>query len=129
MKLYASNLLRLYAVGDSDENGDCKLEEFDNGDFNETIDAVEIDTTLRELTDSIYGRGDCFEITNDMREDDKIVIELDGDDRIEIRDVRLDVDVNPEDVRFFVSVNAQRSEYQWIVAASQGTTYLDWIAS
>ena len=125
--LVACRMVRLYGVsakpGRSDE---FKLVPFDNDAFNEDIDENDHDDVLTDLANDLYGQEDgChwFEITEDMCDDGTVCVEIDHHEHFEFRNIMGMVDVDPEGSRFFIIVNGGRTNYDWIVAASQGTVY------
>jgi hypothetical protein len=123
MKLNANNWTRLYRLSaEPNERGRYTLEPFtdNNTAFNQNIEEDSLDESLTELA----ADGSWHEITDDNYADDgKIHIDFDGDDRLEIRDITGSVDHEPEKCRFFVLVDAERSEYEIVVAVYSGTVY------
>ena len=128
MELHSSSYYRLYDVAASvDENGAYALQAFDDVAFNEVVDADELYEMLGELADSRFGQSRCrfFEVTNDtdiVPENGKLRFDVD-DGQLEIRDIVDRIDVDPEESRFFIIVDAKCSEYGWVVATPQGNVY------
>jgi len=129
MQVTASNLFRLYAVSEKEQDGTHKLEAFD-GDitaYNEVLEVEELDKTLPDLASvRLDGGGcQCFELVHgDVNsENGKIIIDDGDNDRIEVRDIYDKIDADPEECRFFILVNGNRTEYEWIIAVPQGTAH------
>ena len=126
MRLLQSDVFRLYGVSDVlNEEEEYPLESFGNDAFNEDIDAGGIDEALNGLADVTYGNGSrWFEITDDMYDGKgKVCIEINDDDRLEVRDLTDKVDTDSERSRFYILADAQLSEYCWVVAEPKGTVY------
>ena len=130
MKIIATNTYRLYDVSaQADENGCFGLESFADTAYNEVIDNEELDETLCQLTDVLFGQSGCshFEITEDVEtaKNGKLCLDLGNNDWLEVQDIVDKINVAPEESRLFVLVNATRTEYQWVAALSEGTVYSD----
>jgi len=108
-----------------DENGEYHIEGLMNSAFNKAIDEAEVEAVLQELAAFRYDDGDCFEVTDDMYANGKIIIELEAYDRMEIKDITSKVVPLLPDNRYFVLVDQQRTDYQWIVAVLCGVVYSD----
>jgi hypothetical protein len=125
MKLNASNFIRLYSLStEPNESDHYSLEPFsdNNAALNQDIEEDSINESLDELADG----GSWHEITDDSYADEgKIHIDIGDDGRIEIRDITDSIDCESEKSRFFVLVDVERSEYEWIVAVPSGTVYSD----
>ena len=127
MNLYSSLLYRLYDVAASvDENGAYGLEAFDDVAFNEVVDSDELYEMVGQLVDSRFGQSGChyFEVTGETdSENGKLRFDFDDDNRLEIRDIVDLIDADPDESRFFIIVDAQCTEYGWVVATPQGNVY------
>jgi len=127
MRLNASKTYRLYDVSETmDENGHYGLGAFADTGYNEVINEEDIDATLGELADVLFGQSGClwFEVSDDVQtENGKLCIDIDDTDRLEIPDIVDKINVDPEDSRLYVLVNASRTEYYWVAAVSAGTVY------
>jgi hypothetical protein len=123
MKLNANNWTRLYRLSAKpNERGRYTLEPFpdDNAAFNQDIEEDSLDESLTELA----ADGSWHEIKDDnYGNDGKIHINFDGEDRLEIRNFTDLIDHEPEKCRLFVLVDAERSEYEIVVAVHSGTVY------
>ena len=128
MRLLKQSMYRLYDLSEKqNEDGCYELVPFsdDIAAYNQDIVADSIDETLTELADALYGQGSrWYEITDgDYTEDGKIDMEIDDDNRLEIRDITDTIDSDPERSQFFIVVDANRTDYQWVIATSQGAVY------
>ena len=126
MRLSTSMAFRLYGVSEHlNEDGVYPLESFEDDAFNEDIDADDLDGTLNELADVTYGqRSHWYEITDDSYDSEgKICISINDDDRLEIQDITEKIDIDSEDSRYFILVDAKLSEYRWVVAEPKGAVY------
>jgi len=116
-------MFRLFGVSESpNENGEYPLESFDNDAFNEDIDADDLDESLTRLADATYGQGSrWYEVTDDSFDDNgKVCIEINDDDRLELQDITDKIDTDTEHSRFYILVDAQLSDYRWVVAEPKG---------
>ena len=126
MRLISSAVFRLYGVSENlDENGEYRLEAFEDDAFNEDIDVGEIDEALNGLADASYGQGCCwYEVTDDSYESNgKIEIEINDDDRLEIQDITDKISIDSDHSRFYILADVQLLEYQWVVAEPKGAVY------
>ena len=75
------------------------------------------------LIDAIYGQHSrWFEITDDLYDGaGKFRIEIGGDDILEIKDITDGIPVFSRDTRFYILVNGERTEYQWVIVVPQDT--------
>jgi hypothetical protein len=125
-KLLRNEMFRLFGVSENlDENGQYSLMPF-GGIYDEAIVEGEIDETLTDLVNDLYGQVSAsrwYEITDDMYDDGKIYIEIESEDYFAIRDTTDKIDVDPERSRLYIFVNPVCMDYQWAVAVSQGTVY------
>ena len=89
--------------------------------FNQNIDEDDFDEVFNQLAYAIYGPGSrWFEITDDLYDGaGKFRIEIDGSDRLEIKDITDEIPVFDEDTRFYILVNGTRTEHQWVIAVPQ----------
>jgi len=111
------------------KNGQFRLVEFKNDAFNKPIEGKEIVNTLADLTDDLYSldEGSCwYEITADMCDGTTDLVEIETEDgnTLAIPKITDKVDLDEGQYRFFIIVNEDRTEYQWVVALLYGTTYL-----
>jgi len=120
-----ANLVSLCTVWDSfDESGYYHLEPL--GDLNyAAIDERNIGEILKKLPTIFYCGGEYHEIKDDQREDEIIIINLDDGDRLEIRDIIDEIDVEPMDTRYFIVVDEKRTQYLWVIAERCGEIYSD----
>ena len=126
MRLTSNEVFRLYGVSESlNVSGEYQLKSFDNDAFNEDIDADELYETLNRLAEATYGQGSrWYEITDDSIDSEgKVSIDISYDDRLEIQDISGTVDTDPEHSRFYILVDAQLSDYWWVVAEPKGAVY------
>ena len=128
MRLNASEKYRLYSVSETlNKKGRYCLEAFADTAYNEVINERDIDVTLWQLADALFGQSGChcFEIPDDIQtaEDGRLCIDIDDTDCLEIRDIVGEINVDPEDSRLYVLVNASRTEYYWVAAVPAGTVY------
>lgn len=125
-KLLRNEMFRLFGVSENlDENGQYSLMPF-GGIYDEAIVEGEIDETLTDLVNDLYGQVSAsrwYEITDDMYDDGKIYIEIESEHYLSIRDTTDKIDVDPERSRLYIFVNPVCMDYQWAVAVSQGTVY------
>ena len=125
-KLFSRKLFRLYGVSDSpNENEEYLLEAFNDDAFNEDIDVEDLNETLTGLADATYGQGSRWhEIIDDHFEDNgKVCIEINDDDRLEIQDITDKIATDSEHPKFYILVDAQLSDYCWVVAESKGVIH------
>ena len=130
MNLTSTTTFRLYDVSTQvDEHGHYGLEAFANAAYNEVIDEGKLNETLCQLADVQFGQSGCryFEITDDVETDEhgKLCIDLDDDERLEVRDIVDKINIAFDESRLYVLVNATRTEYQWVAALPEGTVYSD----
>jgi len=126
--LVASKMFRLFGVSEHlDEGSQYKLMPLDVDAFNEDIAESDVEDTLKDLAGILYDQDCCgadwHEITDNMRDDGTVSIEIGSNDCLEIQNIIDLIDVDAECSRFFVVVNGTRSDYLWIVAVPQGTVY------
>ena len=125
-KLSSREMFRLYGVSENlNEDGVYSLESFDDDAFNEDIYIDDLDETLNGWADATYGQGGRWcEITDDSFDSEgNISIEINGDDRLEIQDIIDKISTDSERSRFYVGVDAQLSEYRWVVAEPTGAVH------
>jgi hypothetical protein len=128
MHLMHSQSYRLFDVSDEmDASGHYGLAAFANTAYNEVIDEEELDDTLCELADVLFGESGCryYPITDDVQtaENGKLSLDLGNDEWLEVRDIVDKIDVDPEKSLLFVLVNLTRTECQWVAAVPEGTVY------
>ena len=124
MQLLMCNLFRLYAVSETpDEHGQYNLVPFRNNTFNQDIDESKTNEVLEGLVDAFYEQGGWYEIADKIY-DGVIRIDLDDDERLEVRDIIDQINTDPDRCRrLYILVDAECTEYQWVVAVPQGTVY------
>ena len=130
MNLTATKTFRLYDVSaQAGEHGHYGLEAFAENAYNEVIDVEELDESLRELADVLFGQSGCryFEITDDVQtaKNGKLCLDFGDNDWLEVRDIVDKINVAPEEARLYVLVNATRTEHRWVAALSEGMVYSD----
>lgn len=126
MRLSQSEVFRLYSVAEYlNEEEMYLLESFDNDAFNEDIDAGELGEALNRLAKATYGQDSrWYEIIHDYHDGKgKVCIKIDDDDRLEVQDIAHMVDGDCSQYRYHILVNAQLSDYRWVVAIPEGTVY------
>lgn len=129
MQMVKHEKFRLYDLTEIQIEG-CRHIEYapfsdDLNAFNEAIDADDLNETLNELAEAIYGQcSRWFEIIDDSYDGEgKFRIELNDDDYIEIQDIIDMISVFAEHTLFYILVDAQLTEYRWIVVVPKGTVY------
>lgn len=130
MSLSTTHTYRLYDVSaEADEHGHYGLESFTDASYNEVIGEDELGESLTELADALFGQSGCshYEITDDVvtGTNGKLCIDLDDNDRLEVRDIVAQINADPDESRIYVLVNATRTEHRWVTALSEGTVYSD----
>jgi hypothetical protein len=126
LRLSKSEVFRLYGVSVSpNESGEYQLEAFNDDAFNQDIDAEDLNETLNGLADATYGQGSrWYEVTDDSFDDNgKVCIEISDSARLAIQDISGKVDTDPDHSRFYLLVDAQLSEFCWVVAEPTGAVY------
>jgi hypothetical protein len=129
-KLEAMKVFGLYGLSENPgKNGLYQLVEFKDDAFKKGIEGREIDCMISVLTDDLYSldEGSCwYEITADMCDDTTDLVEIETEDgnTLSIPKITDKVDIDEGQYRFFIIVNGDRTEYQWVVALLYGTTYL-----
>ena len=120
-----------HGVNEKEKSGKHALKKFgaSMNAFNEAFDREELDETIVDLANRLWGESDChkhYAITDDMlpNEDGRLHI-YDNDARFEFRDIVNKIDADPDRCQFFVMVNDDRTDLRWLVAMSEGTIYSD----
>ena len=120
MRLNASKTYRLHDVSEIlDEHGHYGLGAFADNAFNEVVAEEELDETLSQLADVLFGQSSClwFEITDDVQTENGILcFDLGDNDWLEVPDIVDKIDVDPMESRLYVMVNASRTEHYWVAA-------------
>ena len=125
--LVACRIVRFYGISKNPgKSKKFKLVPFENDVFNEDFDESDLDVILTDLVNDLYGQENgChwFEIEEDMCDGGTVSVEIDHHERFELRNIMDMIDVDPESSRFFILVSGGRSNYDWVVATSQGTVH------
>jgi len=127
-------MVRLYGVSDNldFETQYLQLVPFDNDAFNEELEECLLEDTLTDFVNDLYGHEDgCFwfGIGFDDDDDDNMYFRHEiGDNKcVEILNIidliDYELDSGTGIFQYFIAVNGSHTEYQWIVAASQGTVF------
>lgn len=120
MLLNQVEAIRLYVVSTSpDGNGAYKLDVFDDDAFNDAFDSDDLNETLADVANYLYGQGSHWLEVNDDLYNDGGEICLDDDGIIRIRDISRKI-LTLGDSRIFVVSNVECSECCWIVAEMHG---------
>jgi hypothetical protein len=92
-------------------------------EFNEYIDEEMFDETLNALAFATCGQGGrWFEITDDLYDGaGKFSIEVDDNDRLEIKDITDGIPVFSRDTRFYIVVNESLTDYRWVIVVPKDT--------
>jgi len=115
---------RLYAVSETpNAKALYGLEPFESDDFNKKFDFDNIDDELKALTDYLFDGGEYFQITDEDYDENGNVSIQSGDDSIEIPDIVEKIETDPDRSTFYIVVDRQYTEYRWVVAEMQGTSY------
>jgi hypothetical protein len=138
MKLHAQEFVRLCAVAETkDKSGKYPLQQFSAhmNSFNKTIDSRDIDDTLWGITNALLGEykedqryksRSCCEVTKEIKPDEngRLCFDIGNHDRLAVRNIVNKINLaGVERCRFFVLINAQRTEYRWVVAVSEDMVY------
>jgi hypothetical protein len=128
-KLVSNVVCRLYGVSEKpNKNGEYKLKPFDDDAFNKEFDESKIKDVLTDLTNALYKseegcRWFLMEFTDEKCDDEVFTIKIDCNKRLEIPNItdlfnRDSVDAGPGYFKYFILVNATRTEYRWVVVSS-----------
>jgi hypothetical protein len=99
---------------------------FKNRAFNQPVRGSMIEQTLTDLTKSLYNFEEgsrWFEITGGKHKGETIRIEITDYECLLIPNIINKIIVGEWEYRFFIIVNGERTEYQWITAVLIGRAY------
>ena len=125
-KLVQVEKVHLFSVSESlNEQGLYALELFDPKGSSSEFDRDHIDDELKDLVDRLFGSGECFEIDANTDYDDggNIRIEVGGESCLVIPDIIEKIDTDPEKSTFYVLVDAEYTEYRWVVIEPSRTVF------
>lgn len=127
-KLVLMDKVRLFGVSKNPgKNGLYRLKRLVGNAFNKVIDSSEIKDRLTALTNVLYDfeeRCRWFEITGDMCDGNVFRIEIEHNKYVFIPRIIDQIDLGEGFYRFYILVNGECTEYQWVTAVSIWKAYL-----
>ena len=118
---------RLYGVSEKPgRKRRFKLVRLAGDAINKTISSDAINDTLTKLANALYifdGGGRCYEVIGCKTDSEKVLAGIEDEKLIWIPNIMSKIDVDIRACQFFILVNEELTDYQWIVAVSQQKIY------
>jgi hypothetical protein len=134
MELKSRKVVRLYAVSEEEKNGKYPLEKFGAGlkKYNRAIDTDGVNLALLVIAKTLFfgcEYGDWLdyyvELSDGVHPDTTgwLCFNLEDGNRLTVPNIAYSIDVNREECRFFLLLNADRSACRWVVAVPVSNIY------